>query len=117
MNEALDKLAESVRERVSRGALSLLSCHASQADPLLPLIAQTGIGRSDRCHFRTLYPVDLAMLTTAPAARFASGGTGRIGPGMTADVVVLDGDPTLDVRAFAKVRMTMRDGRVIYRRT
>jgi imidazolonepropionase-like amidohydrolase len=59
----------------------------------------------------------LAMLTTAPAARFASGGTGRIGPGMTADVVVLDGDPTQDVRAFAKVRMTMRDGRVIYRRT
>src|SRR5438093_13742752 len=59
----------------------------------------------------------LAMLTTAPAVRFASGGTGRIGPGMTADVVVLDGDPTQDVRAFAKVRMTMRDGRVIYRRT
>ncbi len=59
----------------------------------------------------------LAMLTTAPAGRFASGGTGRIGPGMTADVVVLDGDPTQDVRAFAKVRMTMRDGRVIYRRT
>src|SRR5437660_1228040 len=59
----------------------------------------------------------LAMLTTAPAARFASGGTGRIGPGMTADLVVPDGDPTRDVRAFAKVRMTMRDGRVIYRRT
>ena len=59
----------------------------------------------------------LAMLTTAPAARFGRRGTGRIGPGMTADVVVLDGDPTLDVRAFAKVRMTMRDGRVIYRRT
>jgi len=59
----------------------------------------------------------LTMLTTAPAARFGPGGTGRIGPGMTADVVVLDGDPTQDVRAFAKVRMTMRDGRVIYRRT
>ncbi len=59
----------------------------------------------------------LAMLTTAPAARFGPGRTGRIGPGMTADVVVLDGDPTQDVRAFAKVRMTMRDGRVIFRRT
>src|SRR5438128_10737270 len=59
----------------------------------------------------------LSMLTTARAARFASGGTGGTGPGMTADVVVLDGDPTQDVRAFAKVRMTMRDGRVIYRRT
>src|SRR5437870_62363 len=59
----------------------------------------------------------LAMLTTAPAARFGPGRTGRIGPGMTADVVVLDRDPTQDVRAFAKVRMTMRDGRVIFRRT
>ena len=59
----------------------------------------------------------LAMLTTAPATRFGPGRTGRIGPGMTADVVVLDGDPTQDVRAFAKVRMTMRDGRVIFRRT
>jgi len=59
----------------------------------------------------------LAMLTTAPAARFGPGRTGRIEPGMTADVVVLDGDPTQDVRAFAKVRMTMRDGRVIFRRT
>src|SRR5438128_2531384 len=59
----------------------------------------------------------LSMLTTARAARFASGGTGGTGPGMIADVVVLDGDPTQDVRAFAKVRMTMRDGRVSFRRT
>lgn len=58
----------------------------------------------------------LAMLTTAPAARFGRSGTGRIAPGQTADVVVLDGDPAKDVRAFAKVRMTMRDGRGIYRR-
>ena len=60
----------------------------------------------------------LAMLTTAPAARFGRADrTGRLAPGFSADVVVLDGDPALDVRAFAKVRVTMRDGRIIYGRT
>jgi len=60
----------------------------------------------------------LAMLTTAPAARFGRAErTGRLAPGFSADVVVLDGDPALDVRAFAKVRTTMRDGRIIHGRT
>ena len=30
------------------------------------------------------------------------------------DLVVLDGDPARDVRAFARVRYTVRAGRVIY---
>jgi imidazolonepropionase-like amidohydrolase len=55
----------------------------------------------------------LAMLTTAPADRFRRA-TGRLAPGLAADVVVLDGDPGADVRAFAKVRKTIRDGRIIY---
>lgn len=60
----------------------------------------------------------LTMLTMAPAARFGRGDrTGRLAPGFTADVVLLDGDPAQDVRAFAKVRMTMREGRIIYRKT
>ena len=54
------------------------------------------------------------MLTTAPAARFGRARTGRLAPGLAADIVVLDGDPTQDVRAFAKVRTTMRDGRLLY---
>jgi hypothetical protein len=37
-------------------------------------------------------------------------------PGMTVDVVLLEGDPAQDVRAFARVRTMMLDGRVIYRR-
>ena len=56
----------------------------------------------------------LAMLTTAPAARFGRARTGRLAPGLAADIVVLDGDPMQDVRAFAKVRTTMRDGRLLY---
>jgi imidazolonepropionase-like amidohydrolase len=56
----------------------------------------------------------LAMLTTGPADRFGRAPHGPSAPGLAADVVVLDGDPGADVRAFAKVRMTMRNGRIIY---
>jgi imidazolonepropionase-like amidohydrolase len=59
----------------------------------------------------------LAALTTAPAARFgAAAKTGRLAPGMIADVVVLDGNPDQEIRALAKVRYTLRGGRIIYRR-
>jgi imidazolonepropionase-like amidohydrolase len=57
----------------------------------------------------------LASLTTTPAERFgASSRVGRLAPGLTADIVVLGADPSRDVRAFADVRYTIRDGRVIY---
>ncbi len=58
----------------------------------------------------------LASLTTTPSERFGeSARRGRIAPGLAADLVVLDGDPSRDVRTFAAVRYTIRDGRVIYR--
>jgi imidazolonepropionase-like amidohydrolase len=58
----------------------------------------------------------LASLTTAPAERFgASKELGRIGKGLTADLVVLSRDPSKDVRAFAAVRYTIRGGVIIYR--
>jgi imidazolonepropionase-like amidohydrolase len=57
----------------------------------------------------------LASLTTAPAERFGgSTRLGRIAPGFAADLAVLDKDPSEDVRAFAAVRYTIRDGKVIY---
>jgi imidazolonepropionase-like amidohydrolase len=57
----------------------------------------------------------LASLTTAPAKRFGyASRKGRIAPDMDADLVVLDGDPAADVTAFARVRYTLRGGRVIY---
>jgi len=63
------------------------------------------------------YAQILAALTTAPAARFGvAARTGRLAPGLAADVVVLDGDPAEDIRALARVRATLRGGRVIYRR-
>jgi imidazolonepropionase-like amidohydrolase len=57
----------------------------------------------------------LASLTTAPAARFGfAAHKGRIAPGMDADLVLLDGDPAKDPTAFARVRDTIRAGRVIW---
>jgi imidazolonepropionase-like amidohydrolase len=69
------------------------------------LMAEAGMTTSDI----------LASLTTTPAERFgASSRVGRLAPGLAADIVVLGADPSRDVRAFADVRYTIRDGRVIY---
>jgi imidazolonepropionase-like amidohydrolase len=58
----------------------------------------------------------LASLTTAPAERFGeSKQRGRIATSLVADLIVLDDDPSQDVRAFATVRYTLRAGRLIYR--
>jgi imidazolonepropionase-like amidohydrolase len=63
------------------------------------------------------YAQILAALTTAPVARFgAASRAGRLAPGFVAYVVVLDGDPAQDIRALARVRATLRGGRIIYRR-
>jgi imidazolonepropionase-like amidohydrolase len=57
----------------------------------------------------------LQALTTAPAERFGyATHKGRLAPGMDADLVVFDGDPSKDVTAFARVRLTLRAGQVIY---
>lgn len=57
----------------------------------------------------------LASLTTAPAQRFGfAAHKGRIAAGMDADLVLLNADPAQDPTAFAKVRDTIRSGRVIW---
>jgi imidazolonepropionase-like amidohydrolase len=60
----------------------------------------------------------LAALTTAPAKRFGKSGrtTGRLERGLEADIVVLEGDPAQDIRALARVRYTLRQGRQVYAR-
>ena len=55
----------------------------------------------------------LASLTTNPASYFKAGSKGRVEKGMDADLVVLDGDPMVDVRNLAKVAYTIRGGRII----
>jgi len=60
----------------------------------------------------------LAALTTAPAMRFGvAARTGRLAPGLDADVTVVDGEPERDIRALARVRYTLRAGRLLYDKT
>jgi len=57
----------------------------------------------------------LGSLTMAPAARFGeSNRRGRVAAGLDADLAVLGADPASDVTAFAKVRYTIRGGRIVY---
>ena len=57
----------------------------------------------------------LASLTTAPATRFGfAARKGRVATGMEADLVLLNADPAQDPTAFARVRDTIRAGRVIW---
>ena len=58
----------------------------------------------------------LASLTTAAAAKFGhSAHTGRVEPGMDADLVLVAGDPRADVRALGDVRLSVLRGKILYR--
>jgi imidazolonepropionase-like amidohydrolase len=58
----------------------------------------------------------LASLTINPSAYFNEARKGRIEQGLDADIVVLDDDPTTDVRNLAKVAYTIRAGKVVYQK-
>lgn len=55
----------------------------------------------------------LAMLTTAPAARFGLK-TGQLAPGYAADVVLLEADPSVDSAALGRVTASVRAGVVVF---
>lgn len=56
----------------------------------------------------------LASMTVTPAAFFKVQNSGRVEKGMDGDLVVLAGDPALDLRNFANVAFTIRAGKIIY---
>ena len=57
----------------------------------------------------------LASLTVNPAERFGvSHRTGRIASGMDADIVIIAGDPEVDIRVLSNVKYTLRKGHIIY---
>jgi len=59
----------------------------------------------------------LASLTTVPAERFGQlDRKGTVEPGRQADLVLLEGDPREDIRSLARVRYTVREGRIIWNR-
>jgi imidazolonepropionase-like amidohydrolase len=58
---------------------------------------------------------DACTLVAADAVALASQ-TGAIATRLRADLVAIDGDPTLDIAAMRRVRLTMVGGRVLYDR-
>ncbi len=57
----------------------------------------------------------LAALTTNPSERFGvASHAGMIAPGYDGDLTILEADPAADVRNLARVRYTVRSGRLIY---
>lgn len=59
----------------------------------------------------------LAMLTTNPSARMGvSNVKGTVTPGKLADLTILSSDPAQDLTNFARVKMVIRSGRVIWQK-
>lgn len=57
----------------------------------------------------------LAALTTSPASRLPGGSKrGRVEAGMIADLVVLDGDPARDPKAWTRLRYVLRGGQKLF---
>lgn len=59
----------------------------------------------------------LAAATSRPADRFRLHDRGRIAPGKRADLVLVEGDPTRDIRATRRIVSIWRGGTRIERRT
>ena len=63
-----------------------------------------------------LTPVEaLAAATAQTAATFGLTDRGRIAPGLRADLVLVDGDPTVDITATRKIAGVWKQGRAIDR--
>jgi imidazolonepropionase-like amidohydrolase len=59
-----------------------------------------------------------AIVTATSAAAGALGlanQIGRVAPGMAADLIAVNGDPTADVSALREVRMVMKSGEIVFR--
>jgi imidazolonepropionase-like amidohydrolase len=115
-------LSEQFRQNLINLAVSQLHAFASAGGQIL---FGTDIGYTDHddtaeeftlmSRAGMTFPQILSSLTTVPAQRFGyAAHSGRIAPGMDADLVVLSADPSSDITALSKVAYTVRNGKVIF---
>jgi imidazolonepropionase-like amidohydrolase len=115
------QLAARVVERATGDAVEQVSAYADAGGQVL---FGTDVGymtdydptEEYRLMARALTPLEiLASLTTAPAERWQEAKRrGRVAAGMDADLVVLAADPAADPANLAKVRCTIRQGRLSF---
>ena len=88
------------------GSDAVAGAHGRNADELVERVRQGG-----------QTPMNAIMSATSVAAESLglSGTIGRIANGYQADIVAVNGDPSVDIRAVTRVTFVMRDGK-IYKR-
>ena len=88
------------------GSDAVAGAHGRNADELVERVRQGG-----------QRPMDAIISATAVAAESLgmSDTIGRIAKGYQADIIAVNGDPSVDIRALTRVTFVMRDGR-IYKR-
>ncbi|HET9468824.1 MAG TPA: amidohydrolase family protein [Vicinamibacterales bacterium] len=85
------------------GSDAVAGAHGRNADELIARVREGG-----------QKPMDAIVSATSLAAESLNLGKtiGRLAPGYQADIIAVDGDPTSDIRALARVRFVMRDGKI-----
>jgi imidazolonepropionase-like amidohydrolase len=81
------------------------TAHGASIHRELELLVAAGLSPSDA----------LAAATSVPALRFGLDDRGRIAPGLRADLVLVDGDPTADIKASRKIVGVWKKGRPVDR--
>lgn len=103
---------------------SVAALHAAGVD----VLAGTDAGNPGTAHGASLHgelallvraglspPAALAAATSAPARRFGLDDRGRIAPGLRADLLLVDGDPTVDIAATRAIAGIWKNGHLVVR--
>ncbi|MFJ4922457.1 amidohydrolase family protein [Streptomyces sp. NPDC088725] len=107
-----DTVRENVRAAHERGLTVLAgtdagmpgTAHGASLHHELSLLVDAGLSPT----------AALTAATAAPAEVFGLADRGRIAPGLRADLVLVDGDPTLDIRDSRRIRGVWIEGRPVH---
>jgi imidazolonepropionase-like amidohydrolase len=101
--------------KLYRGGVKLVSGADSGINPVKPhSILPWAVVELVRCGVPATTALASATSLAATAAGLA-GRTGRLRPGLDADLILVGGDPTVDIAAVLDVRVVISRGRVVRR--